>query len=218
VLTSAPCTPATTSSVSITVSPTSVAGSIGGGDVTVCPGSNNTVLTLSGHTGTIQWQSSSDNNTFNDISGETGTTYTATNLASTTYYRAVVTSAPCSAATATAVAITVGNTAVAGSISGGGVFCGGGTAMLTLTGYNGSIQWQSSTDNIAFADINSETSAIYNATISGTTYYRVVVTAAVRSLPGTALPGATATPMRTLRLSSRAITRPPGISPHARSR
>ena len=174
VLTSAPCAPATSGSVSIMVNPAPVAGSVTGGDITVCTGSD-TVLTLNGSAGNIQWQSSSDNVTFADISGETGTTYTAANLTSTTYYRATVTSSPCMAANTASVAITVGNTAVAGTISGGRIFCGGGSAALTLTGNTGSNQWQSSTDNVTFSDIDGETGAIYNATVGGTMYYRAEV-------------------------------------------
>jgi hypothetical protein len=175
VLTSSPCSPATTLSVSVTVNPAAVAGNITPSGATVCSGSNNTVLTLNGSIGTIQWQSSPDNNTFNDISGETGTTYTAIDLSATTYYRAVVSSAPCSSATTASVTIAVGNTAVAGNINGGGIYCGGAT-VLTLSGYNGNIQWQSSSDNVAFNNIDGETDVTYNATVSGTAYYRVVVT------------------------------------------
>jgi hypothetical protein len=84
----------------------SVAGSISGA-TSVCAGTNSTVLTLSGHTGSIQWQSSTDNSAFSDISLATGTTYTANNLSVTTYYRAVVTSGSCPSATTSSVAITV---------------------------------------------------------------------------------------------------------------
>jgi carbon monoxide dehydrogenase subunit G len=89
---------ATTSSVTMTVSPASVAGSISGA-ATVCTVTNSTVLTLSGNTGTVQWQSSIDNSTFGDIAGANSLTYTATNLTDSTYYRAVITSGVCSSAT-----------------------------------------------------------------------------------------------------------------------
>jgi len=64
---------------------------------------------LSGYTGTIQWQSSTDNETFNNITGETGATYTASNLTATTWYRAVVTSGSTSATSAS-----VANMAISG--------------------------------------------------------------------------------------------------------
>jgi 6,7-dimethyl-8-ribityllumazine synthase len=177
VVTSSVCAPATTASVAVTVNPVSVAGSISGATA-VCSGTNSTLLTLSGNTGTIQWQSSSDNITFADISGATSTTYTATNLTATTYYQAVVTSGVCAPATTASVAVTVDPVSVAGSISGSATVCSGtNSTELTLSGYVGSIQWQSSTDDITFADISGATSSTYTATdIAATTYYRAVVT------------------------------------------
>ena len=85
--------------------PPAVAGTISGAGV-VCSGTNSTMLTLTGYTGTIQWQSSTDNVTFNNIATATSATYTASNLAATTWYRAVVTSGTTSA-TSTSVACQV---------------------------------------------------------------------------------------------------------------
>ncbi|NBR13850.1 MAG: T9SS C-terminal target domain-containing protein, partial [Crocinitomicaceae bacterium] len=82
----------------ITVISSSVSGTISGNNA-ACNGTNSTVLTLSGYTGAIQWQSSTNNSTFNNLSGETSSTYTATNLSVTTYFRAIVTNGSCSAAT-----------------------------------------------------------------------------------------------------------------------
>jgi hypothetical protein len=96
----------TTATSVITVNPPSVPGTISGA-ATVCAGTNSTPLTLNGYTGTIQWQSSADNVTFANIAGETAATYTATNLTSTTYYRALVTSGVCSAATSNTATVTV---------------------------------------------------------------------------------------------------------------
>ncbi|RNI37236.1 hypothetical protein EFY79_07480, partial [Hanamia caeni] len=75
-----------------------VAGTISGAGV-VCSGTNSTTLTLSGYTGTIQWQSSTDNLTFDNIADATAATYPASNLTATTWYRAVVTSGGASANT-----------------------------------------------------------------------------------------------------------------------
>jgi hypothetical protein len=108
VVTSGSCTSATSGTATVTVSPASVAGTISGGDVSICLGtSNSTTMTLAGYTGTIQWQSSSDNTTFTNITGATSASYTAVDVAATTYYRAVVTSGSCSLAIATSVAITL---------------------------------------------------------------------------------------------------------------
>ncbi|GBL34924.1 hypothetical protein EMGBS15_05190 [Filimonas sp.] len=54
------------------------------------------------------------------------------------------------------------------------------STLLTLSAYTGSIQWQSSVDNVTFNDMISETSAAYTATnLTATTYYRAVVTSGV---------------------------------------
>jgi hypothetical protein len=98
-----------TAESTVSVNPSSVAGTITGAG-SVCTGTNSTTLTLSGNTGTIQWQSSSDNIAFNNIVDQTATTYIATNLTATTYYRAVVTSGVCSSATTASEVITVNPT------------------------------------------------------------------------------------------------------------
>ena len=165
---------------SITINPASVAGTISGGGVSVCTGTNSTTLTLNGNEGTIQWQSSSDNNSFYDIAGENGTALSLTNLTATTYYKANITNGSCTTVSTGTVTVTVSPASVAGTISGGDVSICSGTAnstTLTLAGYTGTIQWQSSTDNVTFTNITNATSATYTATnVSTTTYYRAVVT------------------------------------------
>jgi gliding motility-associated-like protein len=161
------------------VSPPSVAGTITGA-TNVCTGTNSTLLTLGGNTGTIQWQSSPDNNIFTDISGETGQTYTAIDLTATTYYRAVVQSGVCSSATTASVTITVNPTTVAGTITGDATVCSGtNSTLLTLGGNTGTVvKWQSATTSDfsgTITDINS-TSTTYTATnLAATTYYKAVV-------------------------------------------
>ncbi|MGI4865047.1 MAG: beta strand repeat-containing protein [Janthinobacterium lividum] len=74
---------------------------------------------------------------------------------------------------------------VAGTLSPAATtICVSGTAALTLTGAaNGSIQFQSSTDNVTFTDIAGATSATYTTPVlTATTYYR----AQVRCNTGTA--------------------------------
>ena len=170
------CSPPATINGTITVSLTSVAGTISGA-VTVCSGTNSTLLTLSGSIGTIQWQSSTDNITYTDIVNATATTFTATNLTVTTYYKAVITSGVCTPATTTTT-ITISPTSVAGTIAGAATVCSGtNSTLLTLSGNIGTIQWQSSIDNIAFTDIVNATTASYTGTnLTTTTYYKTVVT------------------------------------------
>jgi large repetitive protein len=87
-----------TSSVAVTVSPTSVAGTISAGSATLCY-NESTLLSLTGSTGNIQWQSSPDGTSWTDIPTATNATYNTGNLTTTTRYQAVVTSGACSAAT-----------------------------------------------------------------------------------------------------------------------
>jgi hypothetical protein len=95
-----------TVAVNLTVTAASVAGLVSGGQ-TVTSATNSSVLMLIGYTGSIQWQSSTDNSNFSNISGATAATYTITNLAVTTYYRAIVTNGGCSSATSNSVAVVV---------------------------------------------------------------------------------------------------------------
>ncbi|TBH75281.1 hypothetical protein EWU20_01525 [Aquirufa antheringensis] len=96
----------------ITTGNASVTSSVGGsisGSASVCSGTNSTVLTLSGETGSItKWQSSLTSNftSVTDIAS-TSASITATNLTATTYYRAVVTLGSCTAATSSVATVTV---------------------------------------------------------------------------------------------------------------
>lgn len=95
--------------VIITVNPTPVAGTVSSNQ-TICSGSQPASITLTGNTGTIQWQSSTDNSNFSPISGETSNILsgaTIGNLTATKYFRAVVTSGICPLAISGTVIITV---------------------------------------------------------------------------------------------------------------
>jgi hypothetical protein len=176
------CTGTGSGSATVTVDQPSVAGSISGAG-TVCAGTNSTTLNLTGYTGSIQWDSSTDNINFYPISNATGASYTATNLSATTYYEAVVTSGVCSSATTSPVTINIDQPPTVGTISGAGAVCAGtNSTLLTLTGASGNIQWASSLDNTGFAGglINNATGMSYTATnLSTTTYYAVIVTSGV---------------------------------------
>ena len=93
----------------IVVDPISVAGTATVANSTICQGGS-TVLSLSGNTGSIQWQSSTDGNSFANISGANSATYTTPNLTATTYYKAVVTSGSCTSASTGVITVTVSPT------------------------------------------------------------------------------------------------------------
>ncbi len=99
----------TTSVSTITISPTPIAGTAVSAATTLCSG-NSTSLSLTGSSGTIQWQQSSNNSTWANVTGGAGATtanYITPNLTATTYYRAVLTSGGCTAATSNVVTVTV---------------------------------------------------------------------------------------------------------------
>jgi hypothetical protein len=138
-----------TTVINVTVSPTTVGGSIAG-SATVCSNSNSGTLTLSGHTGTItKWQYSNDNfgSDVHDIANTT-TSQNYSGLTETTYYRALVQSGVCSSALSSVATITV-NTAINISAQPAtATICSGGTSFsVTASGTISSYQWQMSTDN-----------------------------------------------------------------------
>lgn len=103
----------------ITVNPASVGGTASSNQ-TICSGGTPADLTLSGHTGSIQWQSSPDNMAWTDISGATNATLTGAQmgaLTATTYYQAVLTSGVCAPAESSVVTITVEPTPAAGALA-----------------------------------------------------------------------------------------------------
>ncbi|MFT3793883.1 T9SS sorting signal type C domain-containing protein [Flavobacterium sp.] len=186
VVTSGVCAAANSAVVTVTVSATSAAGAVSANQ-TICSGSQPADLTIGSSTGSIQWQSSTDNNTFNNIGGQTGNTLPGSamgNLTATRYYRAVVTSGVCAAANSAVVTVTVNPTSVAGAVSGNQVICSGSQpANITIGTSTGTIQWQSSTDNNTFNNIGGQTAnTLSGATIgnlTATRYYRAVVTSGV---------------------------------------
>jgi hypothetical protein len=180
VVTSGVCSSVNTASETIVVTQVSVPGTASGA-ATVCYGTNSSTINLSGSTGSVQWQSSSDGITYNNIANATSIPYVATNLTASTYFRAAVTSGACATSYSNAQLITVDAATASGTISGATTVCyGTNSTLLRLNNAVGNIQWQSSSDNISFSDISSATNATYMATnLTATTYYRAVVLSGV---------------------------------------
>jgi hypothetical protein len=175
----------------ITLRGTPLIGTNGGtlaGGTTVCTGTNSTVLTLSGHTGTItKWQSSPSITFASSVSDilNTSTTLIASNLAATTYYRAVVSSSACNLAYSSTGTITVRPTFTSGTINNTGqTICNTTVPSVTIgsvaaaSGGDNTItyQWQYSTDNTFATGVIGIASnlATYTPTqsLTQTTYYR----------------------------------------------
>ena len=134
----------------VAVSPVSVGGNTYGGQ-NVCAGMNNNLLTVSDYTGSItRWESSTDNfataiNIYNDSNS-----LITSNLTSTTYYRAVVTSGVCPSSLSSTTVLTVSNT---------------GEWLGVNTDWNSALNWCNGTVPASSVNINIG---------SGLTYYPVI--------------------------------------------
>ena len=163
-------TTATSAIKTLTVNPTSVGGIVKGGG-TICSGSNAT-LSVSGNTGTIQWQYSLDGVEFKTVpfwktvatvptffnpdnatsfstavSTGIAATYIASNITDNTYFRAKITSGACSEVYSNAVQYTIGTAASSGTLTAAdATVCSGSGTSLTLTGSVGTIKWLKSTN------------------------------------------------------------------------
>ena len=168
------CSSVNSTATKITVSSPAVAGTISGGDVTVCaflatgspldtagnlitlPYTNSTTMTINGNNGTVLWQRSTNfmsaTPTWSTVTtGIVGNQLTVTNLTADTWYRAIVTNGACKATTAVT-KITVNKAAKAGTITSTTnsavttSVCTGGNITFTSAPYVGtSIQWELST-------------------------------------------------------------------------
>ncbi len=174
----ASCPPDTSALVSFTIDPATVHGTINSA-ASVCAGFNGASLTLTGYTGAVLgWQSSANSGASWTSITNTTASQSYLNLTQTTWYRAMVKSGSCNADTAAYVIINVSPATVAGTLTGGGIYCGvPATGTLTLAGYTGNIiSWASSTNNgITYTTI-ANTSAVESYTnVPVTTKYVVIV-------------------------------------------
>ena len=146
------------------------------GATTICSGST-TGLTLSGNTGTVQWQESTNNSSWASETGGSGgtTSYTTEALTSNRYYRAAVTNGTCAVAYTSSVLVGVDAASAGGLVMGGLTVCNGGGGTLTLSGHTGSVtKWQSD-DNSGFSspsDIVNTSTSYSPSSLTSTTYYR----------------------------------------------
>ncbi|MBN4051323.1 gliding motility-associated C-terminal domain-containing protein [bacterium AH-315-M05] len=171
-------TPAT-----ITVDPVSVGGAVGS-NTTVCSGSNNGILTLTGYAGNIMnWEFSIDGGgTWVVITNDT-TTQIYNNLTTTTMYRAVVQNGTvCPSENSTAATITVDPVSAGGAVGNDSTVCSGlNNGRLTLSNYTGSIlNWEFSTDTgITWINIVNTTDTLSYNNLTTITWYRAMVQSGV---------------------------------------
>ena len=177
--------PATSNTVTMTVQPNLLVGAIAA-DQSVCSNAIPALLTATppsnGTSPTYQWQSSLDNNTFNNIAGATALNYQSGLLSTTTYFRQMQNaSGVCGGPLATnVVTITITEGLAVGAISADQSICEGAIpALLTATppsnGTAPTYQWQSSLNNLTFANIGGATQLNYQSgVLSNTTYFRLL--------------------------------------------
>ena len=185
----------TTSAVSgaITVSATSVGGTASSNQ-TICSGAQPANITLSGNTGSIQWQVSSDNISFSNISGATAATLTSAQMGAlnaTRYYRAMVTSGACSSVYSTVVAITVTPLPTISATTPGSL-CGTGSIAIGATAASGVLNWYAAASggaslgtgtSFSTPSISTTTTYYVDVTLNGCTSPRSSVIATINTLP-----------------------------------
>jgi hypothetical protein len=129
----------------------------------------------------VRWESSFDNFfTAGTSITSTASSITVTNLTKTTYYRAIVNSTSpnsCTNLATSSVFLSVKPTKSGSLFAANNTICAGGSAELTLSGQQGSVnKWQRSTDNINWTNITNTTTTLTETIASaGTYYYRVEV-------------------------------------------
>ncbi len=150
---------------------------------TICENTTATIR-LNGYSGKIQWQESNDGVTnWKDILNATLTPCITKPLAKGTYYfRAKLSNTTCNQFdTSNVVTIFVTPTSVAGTpIATPDTLCAGNTALLTLSGYTGKIQWQESADGTngwkkVVGATGDTTKSCKTAKLFVTTYYKALV-------------------------------------------
>jgi gliding motility-associated-like protein len=201
----------------VTVQSPGSPGNVTGG-TTVCSGTNTATLTLTGNTGSVvSWLSSTNNGASWQRIGNTGNTFTATNLTTTTIFRALVQSSlVCPPDTSTAATITVNPKSVGGAVLPANTnICLNQTSssILKLSANTGSVvNWQSSINGgllwSNFNPVKTDASyAVNGNNITGPMQFRVIVqsgvcpadtsTPAVISYFNTPFPKATISPADT---------------------
>jgi gliding motility-associated-like protein len=168
--------------VTITVDPITVGGTINS-NTTVCEGNNSGTLTLTGETGSVlNWENSIDGGfTWVSIANTTAS-QGYLNLASNTLYRANLQSGICPSSLSGIVTITVDQAVDAGNILGATTVCeGANSGSLTLVGTSGTIlDWETSTDGgIIWTPVGNSTTIENYTNLVTSTSYRAIGTSGV---------------------------------------
>ena len=187
VVTNGNCTQSRSTVKTVLVKPLSVAGTVTGGAL-ICSGSTGTVK-VTGYTGAVQWQSSADGTSFTDVlvsdgafsASSTSANFTPNSIVADTYYRAKITSSPCSEVYSNAVKYTIATGAIAGTLTAANAtVCTGTGSTLTLTGSFGIIKWFKSTNwttaSPTWSAVTGSTPTLVTANLTVSTAYKAQVT------------------------------------------
>jgi gliding motility-associated-like protein len=178
VVQSGSCPTAISNTVTVTVYPQTVAGSVSG-PINVCSGTNSGNLTLAGYTGTILgWVYSTNSGVSWTPVANTTNSIPYTNITQETWYKAIVRSGSCNTDSSSTGIIYVDPVSNGGVLSGGGTFCGASASgTLTLTGYVGAIvNWEYSINGgVSWTPIANTTNTESLSGVSQTRLYRVIV-------------------------------------------
>ena len=170
----------TKDTVAIIISAPPFAGTLSS-NATVCKGSNQGILSVTGYTGNIvHWESSTDGgNSWAAIINNTSNWYSYTNLTVTTLYRVMVQNGICGPVYSNPVIITIHVDEIPGIISSDNNVCAGNNSgTILLTGNSGNIiRWESSTDGgISWFGATINTSSIYSYNnLTVTTLFRAII-------------------------------------------
>ena len=154
------CGTLTSSVVTLTVSPTTVGGSVSG-STTICSGINSGSVTLSGHTGNvIRWESSADFGSSWSTVANTTTSLNYSNLNDTIWYRAIVKSGACQEDPSVHAEIIVNQSIAITTQPVNTIGCIGGdvTFFVEATGTNLNYQWQDNSSG-SLVNISGETAS-----------------------------------------------------------
>ena len=172
----------------------SVTASVIAGNQTICNGAVAAGLTQTTASASMcylstQWQSSLNNISYSNIVGATAVTYSPGALTQTTYFRRVDSDACGRSANSNVITVNVNPVVNPGTVSSPQTLCNGAAvAAFTDTppsGGNGTFtyQWQSSADNITFANIVGAVSNTYGSgSLVATTYFRRTVSSCASSV------------------------------------
>lgn len=174
------CAAISTTAVAVTVNPLSVGGTASVSK-TICSGTT-TGLSLTGQTGTVQWQQSANGSSgWQPVTGGTGATttaYTTATLTNTMYFRAEVTSGECTSAYSNVITITVTPVSNAGTVTASHAVCYNTGSTLSVIGAIGATQWQESPNgSSSWTNIPGETAATYTTPLlTAGKFYRLAAT------------------------------------------